>query len=83
MFKATRGPGGLGPAGAAGGKEVYFADDGFAMGVAYCLAILKQVRVGVDVVQTRPPHGFPPIHRIYPAYLSHAFISTHTHLYSY
>jgi WASH complex subunit 7 len=26
------------------GKEVYFTDDGFPMGVAYCLAIMKQVR---------------------------------------
>jgi predicted phosphoribosyltransferase len=25
-------------------KEIYFTDDGFAMGVAMCLAILKQVR---------------------------------------
>ena len=24
-------------------KEMYYADDGFATGVAYCLAILKQV----------------------------------------
>ena len=28
----------------AGAKEVYYTDDGFAMGVAYCLAILKQTR---------------------------------------
>lgn len=33
MYKATRGV----------TKEMYFTDDGFAMGVAYCLAILKQV----------------------------------------
>lgn len=25
-------------------KEMYFTDDGFCMGVAYCLAILKQSR---------------------------------------
>ena len=34
MYKATR----------SGAKEIYFADDGFAMGLAYCLAILKQVK---------------------------------------
>lgn len=28
----------------ASAKEVYYTDDGFAMGVAYCLAILKQTR---------------------------------------
>jgi WASH complex subunit 7 len=34
MFKATRGI----------TKEMYFTDDGFAMGIAYCLAITKQTR---------------------------------------
>jgi len=33
MYKSARG----------GVKEMYFTDDGFAVGVAYCLAILKQV----------------------------------------
>jgi len=34
VYKVVRGP----------TKEMYFTDDGFAMGVAYCLAILKQTR---------------------------------------
>ncbi len=34
MYKTTRGV----------TKEMYFTDDGFCVGVAYCLAILKQVR---------------------------------------
>lgn len=34
MYKTTRGV----------TKEIYFTDDGFAVGVAYCLAILKQSR---------------------------------------
>ncbi len=34
MYKASR----------SGVKEMYFADDGFAMGLSYCLAVLKQVR---------------------------------------
>lgn len=28
----------------ANNKEMYYTDDGFAVGIAYCLAILKQVR---------------------------------------
>jgi hypothetical protein len=35
MYKTTRGV----------TKEMYFTDDGFPVGIAYCLAILKQVRV--------------------------------------
>ena len=35
MYKSGRGQ---------SSKEVYFTDDGFAMGVAYCLAILKQTK---------------------------------------
>ena len=34
MFKATRGV----------VREMYFTDDGFGLGIAYCLAILKQTR---------------------------------------
>lgn len=34
MYKTTRGV----------TKEMYFTDDGFPVGIAYCLAILKQVR---------------------------------------
>lgn len=34
MYKAARGT----------TKEMYFTDDGFAMGITYCLAILKQTR---------------------------------------
>eukprot|EP01038_Epipyxis_sp_PR26KG_P006379 gene6379-8787_t len=34
MYKSTRGV----------NKEMYFTDDGFAVGIAYCLAILKQSR---------------------------------------
>lgn len=33
MYKTTRGV----------TKEMYFTDDGFPVGIAYCLAILKQV----------------------------------------
>ena len=33
MYKITRG---------ASVREMYYADDGFAMGIAYCLAVLKQ-----------------------------------------
>lgn len=36
MFKATRG--------GVASREMYYADDGFAVGVAYCLAILKQTK---------------------------------------
>ena len=48
MFKATRSSmlgtsSGINVA-TAGAKELYYTDDGFAMGVAYCLAILKQTR---------------------------------------
>lgn len=35
MYKTTRGV----------TKEMYFTDDGFPVGIAYCLAILKQVGV--------------------------------------
>jgi WASH complex subunit 7 len=35
MFKIVRG---------ASAREMYFTDDGFAMGIAYCLAILKQTK---------------------------------------
>lgn len=35
MYKTTRGV----------TKEMYFTDDGFPVGIAYCLAILKQVCV--------------------------------------
>lgn len=34
VYRTTRGP----------TRELYFSDDGFAMGIAYCLAILKQTR---------------------------------------
>ena len=34
MFKATR----------ILSKEMYFTDDGFAIGLSYCLAILKQTK---------------------------------------
>jgi WASH complex subunit 7 len=34
VYKVVRGP----------TKEMYYTDDGFAMGIAYCLAILKQTR---------------------------------------
>ena len=36
MFKATRG--------GAASREMYYTDDGFCVGVAYCLAILKQTK---------------------------------------
>ena len=36
MYKTTRGV----------TKEMYFTDDGFPVGIAYCLAILKQVIFG-------------------------------------
>ena len=35
MYKITRG---------AAAREMYFANDGFAMGIAYCLAVLKQTK---------------------------------------
>jgi WASH complex subunit 7 len=38
MYKTTRGV----------TKEMYFTDDGFPVGIAYCLAILKQVGLIVE-----------------------------------
>ena len=48
MYKATRGV----------TKEMYFTDDGFAVGIAYCLAITKQTRKfealhWIDTVRTK------------------------------
>ncbi len=34
MYKTNRGP----------SREMYYTDDGFAVGIAYCLAIFKQTR---------------------------------------
>ena len=48
MYKATRGN---------TAREMYFSDDGFAMGVAYCLAILKQTR------KFESTHWFDTVHK--------------------
>ena len=62
-------------------KEMYFNDDGFSVGVAYCLAILKQVRPQVmTIYPSIHPSIYPSIHpSAHPSF--HPFKNPSIHIY--